>query len=268
MAKSSRALQSSSDRADARERERLIVGLDVEGVAPAEAVLRRLGDAVRFYKIGKQLFVQAGPDSVRMVQATGAEVFLDLKFHDIPNTTAAAGVEAARLGVRIFNVHAAGGLAMMQRTAAEVARVCRAERLRRPKIIAVTVLTSLADADLAQVGVARAVGAQVVRLARLAKRAGLDGVVASPREIGAVRRACGPDFLIVTPGVRPAGADAHDQKRVLTPGAAVAAGADYLVVSRPVLAAPDPVAAADEIVADMSRGARLRRARDAGRGSA
>jgi orotidine-5'-phosphate decarboxylase len=147
---------------------------------------------------------------------------------------------------------------MMQRTAAEVDRVCRAEKLRRPKIIAVTVLTSLADADLAQVGVERTTAAQVVKLARLAKRAGLDGVVASPREIGAIRRACGPDFLIVTPGVRPAGGDVHDQKRVLTPGAAVAAGADYLVLSRPVLAAPDPVAAAEEIVTDMRRGARKR----------
>ena len=260
MARSSSELQSSSDRADARLRERLIVGLDVDDVARAEAAMRRLGDAVRFYKIGKQLFVHAGPDVVRRVQATGADVFLDLKFHDIPNTVAAAGVEAARLGVRIFNVHAAGGLAMMEHTVAEVDRVCRAERLRRPKIIAVTVLTSLSDGDLAQVGVARGAGAQAVRLARLAKRAGLDGVVASPREIAPIRRACGPEFLIVTPGVRPAGADRNDQKRVLTPGAAIAAGADYLVVSRPVLAAPDPVAAADDIVTDMRSAARRRRA--------
>jgi orotidine-5'-phosphate decarboxylase len=258
LARSSHASKSSSAPADAGVRDRLIVGLDVDDVAAADAAVARLGDAVRFYKIGKQLFVHAGPDVVRRVQATGAEVFLDLKFHDIPNTVAAAGVEAARLGVRIFNVHAAGGLTMMQRTAAEVDRVCRAEKLRRPKIIAVTVLTSLADADLAQVGVERTTAAQVVKLARLAKRAGLDGVVASPREIGAIRRACGSDFLIVTPGVRPAGGDRNDQKRVLTPGAAIAAGADYLVLSRPVLAAPDPVAAAEDIVTDMRRGARKR----------
>jgi orotidine-5'-phosphate decarboxylase len=257
LARSSHASKSSSAPADAI-RDRLIVGLDVDDVAAADGVVARLGDAVRFYKIGKQLFVHAGPDVVRRIQATGADVFLDLKFHDIPNTVAAAGVEAARLGVRIFNVHAAGGLTMMQRTAAEVDRVCRAEQLRRPKIIAVTVLTSLADADLAQVGVERTTAAQVLKLARLAKRAGLDGVVASPREIGAIRRACGPDFLIVTPGVRPAGGDVHDQKRVMTPGAAIAAGADYLVVSRPVLAAPDPVAAAEDIVSDMRRGARKR----------
>jgi orotidine-5'-phosphate decarboxylase len=244
---------------ESRGRERLIVGLDVDAVAAAEAAIRRLGDAVGFYKVGKQLFVHAGPDVVRMVQAGGAEVFLDLKFHDIPNTVAAAGVEAARLGVYMFNIHASGGLAMMQRTVADVTRVCRAERRRRPKILGVTVLTSLEDAELKQVGVASRAGAQVVRLARLAKRAGLDGVVASPREIRAVRRACGRDFLIVTPGARPAGSDLHDQKRVLTPGAAVAAGADYVVLSRPVLGAADPAAAARDIIMDMTRGAALRR---------
>jgi orotidine-5'-phosphate decarboxylase len=243
-------------------RGRLIVGLDLDTIADAEQALGRLGAAVQFYKVGKQLFVHAGPDVVRMVHATGADVFLDLKFHDIPNTVAAAGVEAARLGVRIFNVHATGGLAMMERTVAEVDRVCRAEHLRRPKIIAVTVLTSLEAADLARLGVAGTVEAQVVRLARLARRAGLDGVVASPREVGPIRRACGADFLIVTPGVRPAGAPVHDQKRVSTPGAAVAAGADYLVVSRPVLAAADPVAAVQDIIDDMARGARRRRDRN------
>jgi orotidine-5'-phosphate decarboxylase len=240
-------------------RERLIVGLDVDAVADAEGAIRRLGDAVRFYKVGKQLFVHAGPDLVRRVQAGGADVFLDLKFHDIPNTVAMAGVEAARLGVRFFNVHASGGLAMMRRTVEEVDRVCRAERLRRPKILAVTVLTSLEDADLREVGFERGAAAQVVRLARLAKRAGLDGVVASPREIARIRRACGPDFLIVTPGVRPAEADRNDQKRVTTPGAAIAAGADYVVLSRPVLAAADPVAAVQDIVTDMAHGARSRR---------
>jgi orotidine-5'-phosphate decarboxylase len=259
LARSRSASPKPSGRAEGGVRSKLIVGLDVDDAGAAAAATRRLGDAVRYYKIGKQLFVHAGPAIVRRVQATGADVFLDLKFHDIPNTVAAAGVEAARLGVRLFNVHAAGGLAMMARTVAEVDRVCRAERLRRPKIIAVTVLTSLGDADLAAAGVAGGVTSQVVRLARLARRAGLDGVVASPREIRAIRRACGPDFLIVTPGVRPAGADAHDQKRTTTPSEAMAAGADYLVVSRPVLAAPDPGAAADAIVADMRRGARRRK---------
>ena len=259
MPTSSNALQRSLAPADLDVRDRLIVGLDVDAVPTAERIVRRLGEAIRFYKIGKQLFVHGGPDVVRMVRASGAEVFLDLKFHDIPNTVAAAGVEAARLGVRMFNVHASGGLTMMRRTVEEVDRVCGAEGLRRPAILGVTVLTSLEDADLRQVGVASRAATQVVRLARLAKRAGLDGVVASPREIARIRRACGPRFLIVTPGVRPAGADLHDQKRVLTPAAAIAAGADYLVVGRPVIAAADPVAAVNGLVGELARGARTRR---------
>jgi orotidine-5'-phosphate decarboxylase len=242
-----------------RIRGRLIVGLDVDALATARGVVRRLGRAVRFYKVGKQLFVRAGPDAVRTIRACGADVFLDLKFHDIPNTVAAAGVEAARLGVRFFNVHASGGLAMMRRTRTEVDRVCRSERLRRPRILAVTVLTSLDAHDLAAVGVAAAPAVHAVRLARLARRAGLDGVVASPHEIGAIRRACGPGFLIVTPGVRLAGGQSHDQKRVRTPAAAIAAGADFVVVGRPVLEAPDPVVAANDIVRDMTRGAAMRR---------
>jgi orotidine-5'-phosphate decarboxylase len=259
LARSPGGSRSSSDSAETRLRERLIVGLDVDAAPAAAELVRRLGEAVRFYKIGKQLFVHGGPDMVRMVRANGADVFLDLKFHDIPNTVAAAGVEAARLGVRFFNIHASGGLGMMERTVADVERVCRAERLRRPKILGVTVLTSLDDADLARVGVGSKAGTQVVRLARLARRAGLDGVVASPREIARIRRACGADFLIVTPGVRPEGTDANDQKRMLTPGAAISAGADYLVVGRPVVTAADPVVAANAIVADMTRGARTRR---------
>ncbi len=261
MARSPSGSWSSSAPADARIRDRLIVGLDVDSARAAARTIRRLGEAVRYYKVGKQLFVHGGPDVVRMVQASGADVFLDLKFHDIPNTVAAAGVEAARLGVRLFNVHASGGLAMMEATAAAVTRVCRAEGLPRPQIVAVTVLTSLADRDLRQVGIASRVEAQVVRLARLAQRAGLDGVVASPREIAAVRRACGPKFLVVTPGVRPAGADVNDQKRVMTPADAIAAGADHVVVSRPVLEASDPVRAANDIVTDMARGAIQRRRR-------
>ena len=260
MARSPRASPSSSGGDDARARDRLIVGLDVESVSEAANHVARLRDVVPFFKVGKQLFVAAGPHVVHLVRGQGGDVFLDLKFHDIPNTVAAAGVEAARLGVRFFNVHASGGLVMMERTVAEVDRVCRAERLVRPKILAVTVLTSLEAADLRAVGVAGDVETQVVRLATLAKRAGLDGVVASPREIASIRRACGPDFLIVTPGVRPAGAALADQKRVMTPGEAMAAGADYLVVSRPVLAAPDPVVAANDIVSEMVRGLAQRRA--------
>ena len=259
MAKSPGGSRSKSARADGDVAGRLIVGLDVESVAEAASVVARLGDAVRFYKIGKQLFVAAGPHVVHLVRGQGAEVFLDLKFHDIPNTVAAAAVEAARLGVRFLNVHASGGVAMMEATVAAVDRVCRTEKLRRPKILGVTVLTSLADDDLRRIGVADGVEAQVVRLAQLAKRAGLDGVVASPRELARIRLACGRSFLVVTPGVRPAGGAVHDQKRVMTPAEAITAGADYLVVSRPVLEAADPVAAAQAIVSDMARGAGTRR---------
>jgi orotidine-5'-phosphate decarboxylase len=259
LARSRSALRSSSARAEAGVRGRLIVGLDVDDAAAARRIVRRLGSAVRFYKIGKQLFVHGGPAVVRSVLATGADVFLDLKFHDIPNTVAAAGVEAARLGVRFFNIHTAGGLAMMERTVADVDRVCRAERLRRPKILGVTVLTSLGDADLRLVGVESEAAAQVIRLAKLAQRAGLDGVVASAQEVGGIRRVCGPRFLVVTPGVRPPGTARDDQHRVMTPAGAMAAGVDFVIVSRPVLAAPDPVAAANEIVTDMARGAARRR---------
>lgn len=235
-------------------RRRLILPLDVDTVRAADRLTRRLAGEVGLFKIGKQLFMHAGPAAVRRVHAKGGEVFLDLKFHDIPQTVALAGVEAARLGVRMFNVHAAGGSEMMAATAAAVADVCRRERLRRPILLAVTVLTSLSDADLRRVGVSGTVARQVVRLARLAKASGMDGVVASPREIGAIRRACGAGFVIVTPGIRQVGDARGDQKRVETPEAAMRAGADYLVVGRPIRDAADPTAAARGIVAAMARG--------------
>lgn len=235
-------------------RRRLVLPLDVDSVRDAERLVRLLSGEVGLFKVGKQLFMHAGPDVVRRIHRRGGEVFLDLKFHDIPQTVALAGVEAARLGVRIFNVHAAGGATMMATTAAAVRDVCRRERLRRPLMLAVTVLTSLEDADLRAVGVPDTAAKQVVRLARLAKASGMDGVVASPREIGAIRRACGRDFVILTPGIRQAGDDRGDQKRVETPEAATRAGADYLVVGRPIRDAADPVAAARGIVAAMARG--------------
>lgn len=235
-------------------RRRLVLPLDVDSVREADRLVRLLSGEVGLFKVGKQLFMHAGPDVVRRVHRRGGEVFLDLKFHDIPQTVALAGVEAARLGVRIFNVHAAGGATMMATTAAAVRDVCRRERLRRPLLLAVTVLTSLADEDLHAVGVPDTAAQQVVRLARLAKKSGMDGVVASPREIGAIRRACGKDFVILTPGIRQASDDRGDQKRVETPEAAMRAGADYLVVGRPIRDAADPVAAARGIVGAMARG--------------
>ncbi len=246
-------------------RHRLIFALDVDSLTEAERLVALLHEEVGVFKVGKQLFLHAGPEVVRMIHRHGAEVFLDLKFHDIPHTVAKAGVEAARLGVRFFDVHASGSLEMMERTQVEVARVCRREGIRRPKILAVTVLTSLGKGDLRRVGVADEVEHQVVRLARLAKRAGVDGVVASPLEIAHIRRACGRGFLIVTPGVRPASKGHDDQKRVMTPGDAMKAGADYLVVGRPIQNAADPLAVARELVADMARGFLAARTRPAAR---
>jgi orotidine-5'-phosphate decarboxylase len=246
-------------------RHRLIFALDVDRIAEAEQLVGLLASEVGTFKIGKQLFLQAGPEVVRMVHRHGRDVFLDLKFHDIPTTVAKAGVEAARLGVRFFDLHASGSLAMMTRTREDVARVCRREGVRRPRILAVTVLTSLARRDLRLVGVDDDVEDQVVRLARLAKRAEMDGVVASPLEIARIRRQAGSGFLIVTPGIRQPTASLDDQKRVLTPGEAMRAGADYLVVGRPIRDAADPLAVAREVLADMARGLLSARARQSNR---
>ena len=246
-------------------RQRLIFALDVDRLEEAEQLVARLAPEVGTFKIGKQLFLHAGPAVVHLVHGHGRDVYLDLKFHDIPTTVARAGIEAARLGVRFFDLHASGSLTMMTRTREDVARVCRREGLRRPRILAVTVLTSLGRRDLRLVGVDDAVEDQVARLARLARRAGMDGVVASPLEIARIRRQAGAGFLIVTPGIRPASASLDDQKRVLSPEEAIRAGADYLVVGRPIRDAPDPLAVAREMLADMARGLLARRARPGGR---
>jgi orotidine-5'-phosphate decarboxylase len=232
-------------------RKKLIFALDFDAFAEAEKWVRLLCGQVGVFKVGKQLFTRCGPDVVRMVRAEGGEVFLDLKYHDIPNTVAMAGVEACRLGVRMFNVHALGGREMMAKTVAEVdARYARGSK-ERPLLLAVTILTSSSEETLREVGIERPVREMVPRLARLAQEAGMDGVVASPQEVGLIRAACGADFAIVTPGVRPASAALDDQKRVMTPGEAIAAGADYLVIGRPISAAADPAAAADRIVEEM-----------------
>ena len=235
-------------------RERLIVALDVDNLEQAKDLVRLLAPEVGLFKIGKQLFTHAGPQAVRLIQDLGGEIFLDLKFHDIPNTVAKAAIEATRLGVRMFNVHASGSLEMMRTTVKEVDRVSRQQKLRRPIMLAVTVLTSLDQEDLQRVGVAYKVADQVVRLALLTKEAGMDGVVASPHEVADIRAACGRQFVIVTPGIRPAEARRDDQQRVMTPADAVRAGVDYIVVGRPILEAKDPVGAARAIVVEMEDG--------------
>ena len=233
-------------------KERLIFALDVDSFDEAEKWVKLLHHEVGVFKIGKQLFTRCGPEIIRMVEAEGGEVFLDLKYHDIPNTVAMAGVEACRLGVRMFNVHALGGREMMTRTVEAVDAICPRGEKGRPLLLAVTILTSSTEEILKEVGIEKPVSEMVPRLARLAQEAGMDGVVASAQEVGLIREACGDDFVVVTPGVRPATASLDDQKRVMTPGDAIASGANYLVVGRPISAADDPVAAADAILEEMS----------------
>jgi orotidine-5'-phosphate decarboxylase len=232
-------------------KQRLIFALDVGTLEEARSWVDRLQGQVGVFKIGKQLFTRCGPEVVKLVQAGGAEVFLDLKYHDIPNTVAMAGLEALRLGVRMFNVHALGGFEMMARLVAEVDKVCPRGNPQRPILLAVTILTSSNQETLRGIGIDRPVEVMVPKLAKLAKDAGMDGVVASPKEVALIRAACGDDFLIVTPGVRPSFASRDDQKRVMTPGDALRAGADYLVIGRPISAAADPAAATEMIIQEM-----------------
>ena len=236
-------------------RDKLIVALDVDSADRALELFDALRDAVGMFKIGSQLFTAAGPDIVRQIVTRGGHVFLDLKFHDIPNTVAAAGVEATRLGVSIFNVHASGGAEMMKRAAEAVSETAVREGLPKPEVIAVTLLTSLDDEALKQIGISGDAETFVANLARAAATCGLDGVVASPHEIQIIRNTVpNPAFMIVTPGIRPASVATDDQRRVMTAAEAIRAGADYLVVGRPILKAIDPVAAAKTIVAEIEGG--------------
>ncbi|NTW99369.1 MAG: orotidine-5'-phosphate decarboxylase [Geobacteraceae bacterium] len=234
-------------------RKKIIFALDVHGLNDIDRWAEALAGKVGMFKVGKELFTSCGPAAVKAVQRHGGQVFLDLKYHDIPNTVASAMLEAARLGVQLANLHALGGGEMMETAVAAVQK--EFSDAERPRLLAVTILTSSTALTLQQVGIEHSVQDMVVRLARLAKASGMDGVVASPLEIGLIREACGPDFLIVTPGVRPAFAAADDQKRIMTPGEAVSSGADYLVIGRPIAKAADPVQAAESIAAEISDGA-------------
>jgi orotidine-5'-phosphate decarboxylase len=235
-------------------RDKLIVALDVPSAEAGLRLAERLRGHVGMFKVGLENFTAEGPVLSRFLVAIGEKIFLDLKLHDIPNTVRAAARQAAQLGVSMFNVHASGGRKMMEAALAGAQEgVAGRPEGSRPLVLAVTVLTSLAGEDLAELGVGGSPEEAVVRLALLARDAGLDGVVASPREIAALRQALGPGFVIVTPGIRPATADVNDQVRVATPASAIRAGADYLVVGRPITEAPDPAVAADALVAEMER---------------
>lgn len=231
-------------------RTQLIVALDFPTFSPAADLVQKLGDTVLWYKVGKQLFTATGPEAVRRLKRQGKNVFLDLKFHDIPHTVGQAVSAALKLGADMVNVHASGGRAML-----EAAAAARQTGAPNAIVLGVTVLTSLDDAALNEVGVKNSAAAQVVRLARLAQDSGIQGVVASAMEIADIRRNCGPDFTLVIPGIRPAGAAVGDQKRVMTPGAAARVGADYIVVGRPISQAKDPAAAAIAIQAELEEAA-------------
>jgi orotidine-5'-phosphate decarboxylase len=228
----------------------ILVALDIDTADAAYALADKLRGMVGGFKIGSRLFTSHGPSVVEALVARGDRVFLDLKFHDIPNTVAGAVAAATRLGVWMVNVHASGGHAMMR--AAREAADAEALRLSRPRplVIAVTMLTSLSEETMGEIGVAGAMAGQVGRLAVLAQSAGLDGVVASPQEIALIRNRCGKNFEIVTPGIRSTSDDKGDQRRTLTAAEALSAGATYLVVGRPIIAAPDPRAAAERIDAE------------------
>jgi orotidine-5'-phosphate decarboxylase len=226
---------------------RVIVALDFPDQSPAMQLVERLDPGLCRLKVGKEMFTRFGPPFVEQLRLRGFEIFLDLKFHDIPNTVAAACDAAADLGVWMMNLHASGGRRMM-----EAARERLAQRSERPLLVAVTILTSLAAEDITEVGYAGEPAENVLRLAALTRDAGLDGVVCSPREATQIRHRIGDDFLLVTPGVRPKSAAADDQRRVMTPGEAIAAGSSYLVVGRPITAAQDPIAALQMINAEIS----------------
>ncbi len=234
-------------------RKRIAVALDASERSRLLELARLVGPAVGVLKVGLEAFCGHGPELVRELAAL-APVFLDLKLHDIPNTVGGAAAAAARTGASILNVHAGGGAEMMRAAGERAREAATSAGLPVPKVIAVTVLTSLDAAALAEVGFAGAPREAALRLALLARQAGLDGVVCSPEEIGTIRSACGPEFLLVVPGIRPAGSAAGDQKRIATPRAAARAGADLLVIGRPITGAPDPAAAA-RAIADEINGA-------------
>jgi orotidine-5'-phosphate decarboxylase len=230
------------------------VALDVDTADRALALADQLHGVAGGLKVGSRLFTMAGPDLVRRLVESGARVFLDLKFHDIPNTVAQAVDAAVRTGAWMINVHASGGSAMMQAAARAAAEAATAESRPAPVLIAVTVLTSMDEAALIQTGVTRPLLDHVLMLAGMARAAGMQGVVASPHDTAAIRQACGPDFAIVTPGIRgaSAGQEKNDQARTMGPADAVRAGATYIVIGRPIIAAPAPRAAAEAIVAELN----------------
>ena len=232
---------------------RLIVALDVHSMTDVHTLIERLGDSVSYYKVGMELFYRVGTEVLTYLHDQKKSIFLDLKLHDIPNTVAEGLCSLINLHADMLNVHASGGYEMMRISVERVHEKAAQDGIPTPKLIAVTILTSIGSDDWKEMGFSQDIRKQVIRFASLAKKAGMDGVVASPQEAAAIREACGPDFLIVTPGIRPAGADINDQSRIATPSAALRNGATHLVVGRPIRAAKDPKAAAEAIIREMER---------------
>ena len=231
--------------------DRLIVALDVNSEEKAVAMADKLKNYIKFFKIGLELFSSCGPEIVERIEETGCYVFLDLKFHDIPATVAKAAVAITKLKPFMFNVHALGGYEMMKRSAEAVTDEAKRLDITKPKILAVTILTSLDEKAMKEVGLGGSPKEAVLRLSRLAKKAGLDGVVVSPAETKEIRKELGENFLIVTPGIRPGWAALDDQKRTATPNAAIKNGADYIIVGRPITESTDPAETAREILKAM-----------------
>ena len=228
--------------------ERLILALDVQEHDYALEIVDKYSEYVNIFKVGLELFTSCGPKIVEDIKERGKKVFLDLKFHDIPNTVSKAALSATRLGVYMFNLHASGGLEMMKRCKDSVVEVCLKENIDRPRILAVTVLTSLSrDILKDELGIQYGLRTHVRHLSALALKAGLDGVVASAREVEIIRNHCGKEFLIVTPGIRPSWTPPDDQKRTMTPQDAIREGSDYLVIGRAVMQQPDPLKAIELI---------------------
>ena len=233
-------------------KDKIIFALDVEHFTEAQQWVNLLKDRVGIFKVGKQLFTRSGPKVVDMIRKKGQKVFLDLKYHDIPNTVAKAGEEATKLEVAMFNLHALGGLAMMKKTVEASRTTAKELGIARPLILAVTILTSMDEESMEEVGIQGPVREEVGRLALLSMKAGADGVIASPQEISLIRQRCGEKFLIVTPGIRSPSEKKDDQKRTMSPKEAIAAGANYLVIGRPIKEAKDPLEAVQKIVEDIS----------------
>jgi len=228
-------------------KERLIVALDVDNLIEATRLVNQLIDYVGIFKVGAQLFTSAGPEAIKMIQDKGGKVFLDLKYHDIPNTVAQTTKIIAKLGVFMYTIHTLGGKEMMKATVDAIST-----QQTKPLVIGVSILTSLTQEGLKDIGITKNLNDEVIALAKLAQLSGLDGIVASTHEVREIRTQCGSNFIIVTPGIRPAGSNLDDQKRVATPKEAIADGADFIVVGRPIITAKNPVKVVNQIIKELS----------------